>query len=76
AVDARVDAVVWPLDGMLPRPSGFAAIGDLSSPGPLRLIVRVVCGGVVLILAGAAYGPVAERAARSRRARTGATGVR
>jgi signal peptidase I len=70
AVDARVDAVVWPLDGMLPRPTGFAELGALSEPGPLRLVLWTVTGGVVLILAGAGYGPVAKRAARSR-ARTG-----
>jgi signal peptidase I len=75
AVDARVDAVVWPLDGMLPRPSGFAELGALSSPGPLRLLVRAVVAGVVLILGGAAYAPLAERAARTR-ARKGVTGVR
>ncbi|CAL9430939.1 signal peptidase I [Streptomyces sp. NPDC090994] len=75
AVDARVEAVVWPLDGMLPRPSGFAELGALSPPGPLRLVLGAVAAGVVLILAGAAYGPVAQRAARSR-ARTGSDGVR
>ena len=38
-VKARVDAVVWPLEGMLARPTGFAALpGGLSPPGPLRLV--------------------------------------
>ncbi|MEV7287511.1 signal peptidase I [Streptomyces sp. NPDC093252] len=63
AVTARVDAVVWPVDGMLERPSGFAALGALSDPGPLRTIVILAVGGAVLVLAGAAYGPVAKRVA-------------
>ncbi|WP_320781183.1 signal peptidase I [Streptomyces sp. CRN 30] len=72
AVDARVDSVVWPMDGMLPRPTGFADLGALSSPGPLRTILWAVAVGVVLILAGAAYGPVAKRAARTRARRESA----
>jgi signal peptidase I len=76
AVDARVDAVVWPMDGMLQRPAGFEALGDLSSPGPLRTVVALVIAGAVLILGGAAYGPFAKRAAASR-TRTGTgTGAR
>jgi signal peptidase I len=74
AVDARVDAVVWPMEGMLERPSGFAELGALSSPGPLRAVTWMVIGGVVLILGGAAYGPVAKRAAA--RARTEPAGAR
>ncbi|MEV5550036.1 signal peptidase I [Streptomyces sp. NPDC052309] len=70
AVDARVDAVVWPMNGMLERPTGFETLGVLSSPGPLRTVVALVIAGAVLILGGAAYGPVAKRAAASR-ARTG-----
>ncbi|MGC9379236.1 signal peptidase I [Streptomyces sp. MH13] len=70
AVDARVDAVVWPVNGMLQRPTGFGTLGDLSSPGPLRTVVALVIAGAVLILGGAAHGPVAKRAAASR-ARTG-----
>ncbi|MFC8571036.1 signal peptidase I [Streptomyces sp. NPDC057245] len=66
AVDARVDAVVWPMNGMLERPTGFEALGGLSSPGPLWTVVALVTGGAVLILGGAAYGPVAKRAAESR----------
>ncbi|GGL97263.1 signal peptidase I [Streptomyces fumigatiscleroticus] len=77
AVDARVDAVVWPLGGMLERPSGFEALGALSSPGPLRTVVALVIAGVVLILGGAAYGPVAKRAGAARnRARTEPAGAR
>jgi signal peptidase I len=70
AVEARVDAVVWPMDGMLQRPTGFEALGALSSPGPLRTLVALVAAGTVLIFGGAAYGPLARRAAASR-ARTG-----
>ncbi|WP_217177831.1 signal peptidase I [Streptomyces sp. AC495_CC817] len=60
-VDARVDAVVWPMDGMLARPTGFEKLGALSSPGPLRLITTALVVGMVLVLGGAAYGPVAKR---------------
>lgn len=60
-VDARVDAVVWPMDGMLARPTGFEKLGALSSPGPLRLITAAFVVGMVLVLGGAAYGPVAKR---------------
>ncbi|NEY33156.1 signal peptidase I [Streptomyces sp. PRKS01-65] len=74
AVQARVDAVVWPMDGMLQRPSGFEALGALSSPGPLRTMVALVAAGTVLIFGGAAYGPLAGRAAASR-ARSGTEGA-
>jgi signal peptidase I len=60
-VDARVDAVVWPMDGMLARPTGFEKLGALSSPGPLRLITAALVVGMLLVLVGAAYGPVAKR---------------
>ncbi|MGW0706930.1 signal peptidase I [Streptomyces sp. NPDC002643] len=60
-VDARVDAVVWPMEGMLARPTGFEKLGALSSPGPLRLITTAFVLGMVLVLGGAAYGPVAKR---------------
>ncbi|WP_217141740.1 signal peptidase I [Streptomyces sp. AC627_RSS907] len=66
AVDGRVDAVVWPMSGMLERPAGFEALGGLSSPGPLRTVVALVIAGIVLIIGGAAYGPLAERATASR----------
>ncbi|MFJ3234816.1 signal peptidase I [Streptomyces sp. NPDC086787] len=65
AVSARVDAVVWPMNGMLKRPTGFEAIGTLSQPGPLRVIVYLIVGGALLILAGSLYGPVAKLAGRS-----------
>lgn len=60
-VDARVDAVVWPMDGMLAPPTGFEKLGALSSPGPLRLITTALVVGMALVLGGAAYGPVAKR---------------
>ncbi|MET8905275.1 signal peptidase I [Streptomyces sp. NPDC004538] len=69
AVDARVDAVVWPMNGMLERPTGFEALGGLSSPGPLTPVVALVIAGAVLVLGGGAYGPVAKRAAASRAGR-------
>ncbi|MFC7813551.1 signal peptidase I [Streptomyces sp. NPDC057367] len=76
-VDARVDAVVWPMNGMLERPAGFETLGGLSSPGPLRPVVGLIVAGAVLILGGAAYGPVAKRAAAARsRTATGSTGGR
>ncbi|MCD7444090.1 signal peptidase I [Streptomyces lincolnensis] len=61
AVSARVDAVVWPMNGMLQRPTGFEPLGALSTPGPLRLILTLIVAGGVLVLAGGAYGPVAKR---------------
>ncbi|MFB8036741.1 signal peptidase I [Streptomyces sp. NPDC056004] len=68
AVQARVDAIAWPMNGMIERPESFASLpGGVSSPGPLRLQLAAVLVGVVLILGGAAYGPIAARSARSRR---------
>ncbi|MFF8102045.1 signal peptidase I [Streptomyces sp. NPDC016640] len=77
AVQARVDAVVWPMDGMLPAPTGFEQLGALSSPGPLRTVVAMVIAGAVLVLGGAAYDPLAKRAGAARgRADAGTAGVR
>ncbi|MET8634592.1 signal peptidase I [Streptomyces sp. NPDC004096] len=77
AVDARVDSVVWPMNGMLERPTGFEALGPISSPGPLRLIFGVIVAGAVLVMAGAAFGAIADRAGRRRSApRTELAGVR
>jgi signal peptidase I len=76
AVSARVDAVVWPMDGMLQRPTGFEELGALSSPGPLRTIVASIVVGAVLILGGGAYGPVAQRLQGRSRTRTGPAGAR
>ncbi|MHC0428827.1 signal peptidase I [Streptomyces sp. O3] len=71
AVTARVDAVAWPMGGMLERPSGFGELGALSSPGPLRLVLGTVLAGAVLIFGGAAYGPVAGFLGRRRGDRDG-----
>ncbi|MFC8199964.1 signal peptidase I [Streptomyces sp. NPDC060006] len=70
SVNARVDAVAWPMNGMLIRPTGFEALGGISEPGPLRLVLTAVVVGAVLVLGGGAYGPIAKRAGR-RRSRTG-----
>ncbi|MEU5608938.1 signal peptidase I [Streptomyces sparsogenes] len=69
AVSGRVDARAWPLDlGMLERPQTFEGLpGGVSRPGPLRLILGSAAAGAVLILAGAAYGPVARRLGRGAR---------
>ncbi|MGR3935676.1 signal peptidase I [Streptomyces sp. BRA346] len=64
AVTARVDATAWPLGsfGMMGRPEVFKELpGGVSQPGPLRLVSVSVLTGAVLILGGAAYGPVARR---------------
>ncbi|MEV5199002.1 signal peptidase I [Streptomyces sp. NPDC053720] len=72
AVQARVDAVAWPMNGMVERPEAFASLpGGVSSPGPLRLQLAAVLVGVVLILGGAAYGPIAARASRAPRTKGG-----
>jgi signal peptidase I len=78
AVQARVDAVVWPMEGMLKAPTGFEELGALSSPGPLRTVVALVIAGTVLIFGGAAYGPLAGRAgaSRARKADAGVSGGR
>ncbi|MYV53027.1 signal peptidase I [Streptomyces sp. SID3212] len=77
AVDARVDAVIWPSPGFLGRPAGFAALpGGVSAAGPVRPLVGAVVLGAVLIMVGAAYGPLAQRLAKRRaaRARAGRSG--
>ncbi|MFC7258138.1 signal peptidase I [Streptomyces lutosisoli] len=76
AVSARVDAVVWPMNGMLKRPSGWETLGSLSQPGPLRLMVGAVIAGAVLVLGGAAYGPIAGLVGRRGRSRTEPAGAR
>lgn len=72
AVEARVDAVVWPMNGTLRPATGFETLGALSSPGPFRTIVAMVIAGAVLIFGGAAHGPLARRAAASRARREAA----
>ncbi|MER7761966.1 signal peptidase I [Streptomyces sp. NPDC097619] len=68
AVTARVDAVAWPSPGMVDRPTAFAALpGGISAPGPLRLQLTAVTAGAVLVLAGAAYGPLANLLGLGRR---------
>ncbi|MEU9170115.1 signal peptidase I [Streptomyces sp. NPDC048420] len=76
AVTARVDAVVWPMRGMLERPTGFEPLGALSSPGPLRTIFVLIVAGGVLVLGGGAYGPVAKLFSRRSRVRTEPVGAR
>lgn len=79
AVTARVDAVAWPLGSMVERPSAFAALpGGVSSAGPVKLQLAAVIAGVLLILGGSVYGPLAARSARSKRNKQGkaAAGVR
>ncbi|UGY93836.1 signal peptidase I [Streptomyces gobiensis] len=70
AVRARIDATAWPLDGvgMLGRPQAFAGLpGGVSEPGPLRPILLAIGVGAVLVLGGAAYGPIARRGGRGHR---------
>ncbi|WP_369262592.1 signal peptidase I [Streptomyces sp. R35] len=76
AVSARVDAVVWPMNGMLKRPTGWETLGSLSQPGPLRLMAGAVIAGAVLVLGGAAYGPIAGLVGRRGRSRTEPAGAR
>ncbi|MGN9761341.1 signal peptidase I [Streptomyces sp. SD31] len=76
AVSARVDAVVWPMNGMLERPTSFEQLGALSSPGPLRTVVALIVVGGVLVLGGGAYGPIANRLAKRARPRTEPAGAR
>lgn len=76
AVSARVDAVVWPLDGMLEPATSFEQLGALSSPGPLRTMVVLIVGGGVLVLAGGAYGPIAKRMSKRSQTRTEPAGAR
>ncbi|MFD7135360.1 signal peptidase I [Streptomyces sp. NPDC059894] len=74
AVTARVDAVVWPMEGMLERPTGFEPLGALSRPGPLSTIGWLIVAGAALVLGGGAYGPIAQRVPR--RSRQESAGVR
>ncbi|MFE7131328.1 signal peptidase I [Streptomyces sp. NPDC057638] len=75
AVEARLDAVAWPLTGggLLERPRGFAELpGGISTPGPVRVIVIAMAVGVILIVGGAVYGPVARLLGRRREVMAGA----
>ncbi|MEC4018031.1 signal peptidase I [Streptomyces sp. H27-D2] len=74
SVNARVDAIAWPLGnfGLTDRPASFESLpGGVSQPGPLRLIFVSVVLGALLILGGAAYGPIARRRAGRRGAGRG-----
>ncbi|WP_405857983.1 signal peptidase I [Streptomyces sp. NBC_00090] len=74
-VIGRVDAVAWPANGLLEPATGFAALpGGISRPGPFTALFTAIVAGCVLILAGAACGPVARLLTR-RPAGTG-TGAR
>ncbi|MFE2284809.1 signal peptidase I [Streptomyces sp. NPDC059443] len=68
AVSARVDALAWPSMSMLDRPRTYEALpGGISKAGPLRLQVAAVAAGAVLVLLGAAYGPLVRVLGRGRR---------
>ena len=74
AVKARVDAVAWPMGelGMLGKAPGFASVpGGTSEPGPLPWVVTAIVAGAVLVLGGAAYGPIARRMSSSARGGAG-----
>ncbi|BBB00475.1 putative signal peptidase I [Actinacidiphila reveromycinica] len=62
-VKARVEATAWPLGraGAVARTSAFDGLsgGGASSYGPLRWLLASIVAGVVLILGGAAYPPLA-----------------
>ncbi|RKN38781.1 signal peptidase I [Streptomyces hoynatensis] len=69
-VSARVEAIVWPPSRArtLPTADAFAGLpGGVSGSGPLVPLLYVTGIGAVLILVGAAYGPVARRLSRSDR---------
>ncbi|WP_328906104.1 signal peptidase I [Streptomyces sp. NBC_00234] len=69
AVQARLDAVVWPSQSMIDRPASFAGLpGGISAGGPLQLQLGAVVVGVLLILGGAGYSTIAARASRRSRA--------
>lgn len=64
AVAGRVDAVAWPAPAAVERPASFAALpGGISAPGPVVPLFYAIVAGCVLILGGAAYGPLARMGA-------------
>ncbi|KIX66222.1 signal peptidase [Streptomyces sp. MBRL 10] len=72
AVSARVDALAWPSMAMLERPRTYAGLpGGVSQAGPLLLQVAAVAVGAVLVVLGAAYGPLVRVLGRGRRERSG-----
>lgn len=65
SVVGRVDAVAWPSPAVVERPAGFAALpGGVSAPGPVAPLFYAIVAGCVLILGGAAYGPLARLGGR------------
>lgn len=76
-VRGRVDWIAWPLSrvGPVPRPASFAALpGGISQLGPVVLVVSALAVGAVLIIGGAAYGPLV-RSRSTRGKRRGATAL-
>ncbi|WP_405794279.1 signal peptidase I [Streptomyces sp. NBC_01506] len=70
-VTGRIDAVAWPPGGLIDRPDAFASLpGGVSEPGPVTLVLGSVVLGALLILGGAAYGPVVQRLGRRRTGQT------
>lgn len=68
AVSARVDALAWPSARMLERPRTYEALpGGVSRSGPLLLQLAAVAAGAVLVVLGAAYGPLVRLLGRGRR---------
>ncbi|WP_069814951.1 signal peptidase I [Streptomyces sp. TP-A0874] len=71
AVDGRVEARAWPLEGlgMLPRATSFDTLsGGSSESGPLPMLAVAVLLGALLIFGGASYGSLANRLGPARRA--------
>ncbi|MFD4134635.1 signal peptidase I [Streptomyces goshikiensis] len=68
AVSARVDALAWPSLRMVDRPKTYEPLpGGTSKAGPLRFQAAGVLGGALLVVIGAAYGPLARVVGRGRR---------
>jgi signal peptidase I len=71
-VQGRLDAIAWPLSraGAVRRPVSFAVLlGGVSQPGPVALVGYAVAAGAVLIICGAAYGPLTRRRGGRRKRR-------
>ncbi|MFE0425618.1 signal peptidase I [Streptomyces sp. NPDC058953] len=68
AVEARLDAVVWPLSGaFLERPEGFAELpGGISAMGPVKPILWSMAAGALLVFGGGLYEPVRRAVVRRR----------
>lgn len=71
SVTARMDGTVWPPSrmGFGGHEEAFGVVGPVSAAGPLRWLVVACLSGSVLILGGAAAGPVADRVGRRGSAR-------